>query len=86
MSQCHTKGLFCFFKVNVTVKAQKMKVILSTICSELLILLLPNFGLMAHHHKLSCLVKRLHCCVVVKVTAKVQNFSELLSWPYLLNC
>ena len=51
-------------------------------------LLQPNFDLMTHHHKLGCLMKRLHCCVVleVKVTAKVQNFIEFSSGPYFLNC
>ena len=34
---------------------------------------------MVHHHKVDCLVKRLGCCVMVKVkvTEKVQNSNEL---------
>ena len=34
-----------------------------------------KLGLMAHHYKLDCLLKRLDCSVVVKfkVTGKVQN-------------
>ena len=42
---------------------------------------------MAHHHKLAYLVKRLHCCVElkVKVIAKAQHFNEFSSGLYLLN-
>ena len=49
-----------------------IKIRLFNILSELLI------GLMAHHCKMDCLVKRLDCFVVVKVkvTQKVQNSSE----------
>ena len=38
-------------------------------------------GLIVHHHKVDCLVKRLDCFVMVKVkvTEKVQNFSECSS-------
>ena len=44
--------------------------------------------LAAHHHKLDCFVKRLDCSVVVevKVTGKVQNFSDCSSGGFLLNC
>ena len=41
---------------------------------------------MAHHHKLDCLVQRLDCFVMVKVTEKVKNPSECSSRHYLLNC
>ena len=73
------RGCFAVFKANIRAKAQLIKLWLSAISSELLILLQPNFGFMAHHHKLDCLVKRLHCCVVlkVKVTAKVKNVIDI---------
>ena len=47
-----------------------------------------KLGLMAHHHKVDCLVRRLDCSVVVKVTVteKVQNASECSSEQYLLSC
>ena len=47
-----------------------------------------KLGLMAHHHKADCLVKRLGCSVVVRVqgTGKVQNSSECTSGWYLLSC
>ena len=40
-----------------------------------------NLGLLIHHHKVDCLVKRLDFFVVVliKVTEKVQNSSECSS-------
>ena len=46
-----------------------------------------KLGLMTHHHKVDCLVKRLDCCVVVKVrvTDNVQNSSEYSSERYLLS-
>ena len=67
---------------------QNMTFSLSAVSYELLILLQPKFGLMAHHHKLGCPVKEIDCCVVlkIKVTAKVRKFIEFLSGPYLLNC
>ena len=48
-----------------------------------------KLGLMAHNYnKVECLVKRLDCCVVVKVkvTEKVQNLNECSSKWYLLSC
>ena len=82
------KVAFAFFKVKVTMNAHVIKIWFFVVSLELRILLQPNFGLMAHYHKLGFLVKRLHCCVVlkVKVTSTVQNFIEFSSGPYLLNC
>ena len=40
---------------------------------------------MAPNHELDCLVKRLDCSVVVKVTGKVKNSSECSSQRYFLN-
>ena len=40
---------------------------LNKISPELLILFATKLGLMAHHQKLDCLVKRSDCSVVVKV-------------------
>ena len=34
-----------------------------------------GLSLTVHVHKLECLVKRLLCCIKVKVTVKVLNFS-----------
>ena len=78
------KDWFAVFKVKVTVKDNIIKIILFNILSELLILL--QLGLMAHHLKVDCLVKRLDCSVLVKVkvTEKVQNSSECSSGQYLL--
>ena len=45
-----------------------------------------KLGLMAHHHYLDYLVKRLNCSVVVRITGKVQNSSECSSRRYRLNC
>ena len=72
------KDLFAVFEVKVTVKDQIIKMWLFDISSEL----------MAHHHKLDCLVKRFDFSVVVKVkvTEKVQNASECSSGWYLLSC
>ena len=80
------KKWFAIFKVTVTVKACVIKICL--LQYFLNYFLLSDFGLMAHRHKLGCLLKRLHCCVVlkVKVTTKVQNFNDFLSEPYLHNC
>ena len=82
------KKLFAVFRVKVTVKDHIIKISLSNISSELLILLQLNLALMAHHHKLDCPVKRLDCSVVVKVkvTEKVKNSSECSSGWYLLSC
>ena len=82
------KNWFTIFSVKVTVKDHIIKISLSNISSELLILLQLNLALMAHHHKLDCPVKRLDCSVVVKVkvTGKVQNSNECSSRRYLLNC
>ena len=41
---------------------------------------------MVHHNKVDCLVKKLDCSVVVKVTEKVQNSSEYSSRRYALSC
>ena len=48
--------------------------------------LATKLGLMAHHHKLDCLVKRLDCSLVVKVKWRVQSSSECSSGRYLLSC
>ena len=47
-----------------------------------------KLGLVAHHHKVDCLVKRLDCSVAVKVkvTEKVKKSSECSSGRYLLSC
>ena len=47
-----------------------------------------KLGLMAHYHKLDCLVKRSGCSIVVKgkVTGKVQNSGECSPGLYFLNC
>ena len=55
------KGCFAVFKIKVTVKALMIKMRLSATSAELLILLQPNFGLMAHHPKLGCCVERKKC-------------------------
>ena len=60
------KDLFAVFRVKVTVKDHVIKISLSKISSALLILLQLNLVVMAHHHKLDCLVKRLDCPVVVQ--------------------
>ena len=67
---------FALFKVNGTVKAHMVEIWLSSICSELLIILQATFDLMAHHPTLGCPLKRMHCCVVlkVKVEAKVTQW------------
>ena len=82
------KCCLAVFKVKVTTKAHMFKTWLFPVSAELLILLQPNFGFIAHHQKLGFIVKRLHCWVVfkVKVTAKVYNFIEFSPGPYLLNC
>ena len=48
------------------------------ILSELLIFFATKLGLLAHRHKMDCLVKRLDFSVMfkVKVTEKVQNSGE----------
>ena len=72
--------------VKVTVKDHTVKICHFDLSSELLMLL--QLGLMEHHHKLDCLLKRLDCSVVVKVkvTEEVQKSSECSSGQYLLNC
>ena len=80
------KDWFAVCVVKVTVNDHIIKILLSKIFSELLILL--QLGFMVHYHKLNRLVKRFDCSVVVKakVTEKVQNSSEC-SWGwYLLGC
>ena len=66
---------FAVFRVKVSVKDHIIKISLSDISPELLILVQLNLVLMVHHHKLDCLRKRLDCSVVVKVrdTGKVQT-------------
>ena len=82
------KGWFAVLKVKVRVKTHIIKIRLSATSSELLNLLQPSFGLMAHHHELGCLVKSSLCCFVlkVKVTAEVQNLIEFSSGSYCFNC
>ena len=72
------KGCVAVFKGKVTVGLHIIKIRLSDISSEILILWHPNFGLMADHRKLGCLAKRLHCRVMLKVrvTVHVQNINE----------
>ena len=86
-----SRRLVCFLRFRVTVKDHIIKMSLSNRSSELLILLQLNLVLMAHHHKLDCLVKRLDCSVVVKIKVKkkkkVQSSSECSPGQYpLLNC
>ena len=80
------KDWFAVCMVKVTVNDHIIKILLSKIFSELLILL--QLGFMVHYHKLNCLVKRFDCSVVVKakVTEKIQNSSDCSSGRYLLNC
>ena len=59
------KEWFAVLKARVTAKDHIIKIRLSNISSEPQILL--QLGLMAHQHKLDCLVKRLDCSVLVKV-------------------
>ena len=82
------KYWFVVFEVKVTKKDHIIKIWISVVSSEVMILLRLNLVLMAYHHKLDCLVKRMDCSVVVKdkVTEKVQNSSEYSSGLYLLNC
>ena len=80
------KDWFAVCMVKVTVNDHIIKILLSKIFSELLILL--QLGFMVHYHKLNCLVKRFDCSVVVKVKVaeKVQNSSECSSGRYFLGC
>ena len=77
------------FKVKVTVKDNIIKIYLFDIT---IIWIADPFatklGLMAHHHKVDCLLKQLDYSVVVKVkvTEEVQNFSKCSSGWYLLIC
>ena len=82
------KDLLAVFKVKVTVKDRIVKILLSNVSFWTASPFANRLGLMAHHHKLDCLVKRLDFSVVVKVNVKgkVQNSSESLSGRYLLNC
>ena len=80
------KDWFAVFKVKVTVKSNIIRIRLFNVRAA--DPFASKFGLMAHHQKVDCLVKRLDCCVVVKVkvTEKVQNSSECSSEQYLLSC
>ena len=80
------KPWFAVFKVKVTVKNHIIKIWLSVFWTA--DPFATKLGLVAHHFKLNCLVKRLDCFVVinVKVTKKVKNSSECSSGWYLLNC
>ena len=80
------KDWLAVFKVKVTMKDHITRIWLSVFRTA--DPFATKRGLMAHHHKLDCLVKRLDCSVVVKVkiTEKVQNYSECSSGQYLLNC
>ena len=80
------KDWFAVFKVKVTVKNNIIRIRLFNVRAA--DPFASKFGLMAHHQKVDCLVKRLDCCVVVKVkvTGSVQNFSECSSGQYFLNC
>ena len=75
------KDLFAVVKVKVkvTVMENIIQILPYDILSELLILL--QLGLIVHHHKVDCLVKRLNCSVVVrvKVTERVKNSSDCTS-------
>ena len=83
---CLQKRLICYLQGQGQSEGYIIKVGLSNMSSELLILLQLNFGLTVHHHRLDCLVKGLDCSLVVKVKVrgKVQN-SECSSAQYL-NC
>ena len=74
------KDWFAVLRVKVTVK-DIIKISLSIVPSELLILLQQNLVLVAHHHKLDCVVKRFDFSVVVKFknTGKDQNSSKCSS-------
>ena len=85
------KDWFAIFKVKVTVKDHIIKIWLSAVfwAADPFA---TKLGLVAHYHKLDCLVKRLDCSVVVKVkvTGKLKNLSEwskcqCFSRSYLLN-
>ena len=86
MSQIVLKKKNCsaVFKVKVTVKNNMFKICLFNIWTA--DPFASKLGLMAHHHRVDCLVKRLDCSAVVKVTEKVQNSSECSSGRYLLSC
>ena len=77
---------FAVFKFRVTVKAHLIRYDCLYHSSWTVDLFTTKFKWMVHPHKVDCLVKRLDCSVVVKVkvTEKVQNFSECLSGQYLL--
>ena len=78
------KDWFAVFKVKVTVKNNMFKICLFNIWTA--DPFASKLGLMAHHHRVDCLVKRLDCSAVVKVTEKAQNFSDCSSEWYLLWC
>ena len=79
------KDWFAVSKVKVTVKDNQnmtFKYIIWTVDP-----FVTKLGLMVHHRKVDCPVKRLDCSVVVqlKVTGKVQNSSECSSGLYVLS-
>ena len=82
-----SSDLFAIFKVKVTVKDHIIKIWLSNISSELLVLLQLNLVWWHIIISLVALWKKLDCLVVVKVrlTRKFQNLSECSSGWYLLN-
>ena len=81
------KDWFPVFKVKVTVKDHLIKIWLPNICIFWTAdLFATKLGFMAQCHKLDCLVKRLECCIVVKVTGKVHISSKCSYGWYNLNC
>ena len=77
---------FAVFKFKVTVMDNIIKIDLFKNIIGTADPFATKLGLMAHHHKVDCLVKRLDCSLVkVKVTEKVQNSSVCLSGQYLIN-
>ena len=82
------KDWFAVFKVKVTVMDNIIKIDLFKNIIGTADPFATKLGLMAHHDKVDCLVKRLDCSVLVKVkvTEKVQNASECSSGQYLLSC
>ena len=91
--ECHAKRLVCCFQGQGHSKGSYDKnMTVSTIFSELLILLQPNFFvvvLIVHYHKPECLMMKFGCCVL-DYGIQGQGHSkgskcECLSRWYLLN-
>ena len=82
------KDWFAVFMVNVTVKANIIKIWFFSYIIWTADPFATKLGLMAHCHRMDCLVNRLDCSVVVKVkvTGKVQNSSKCSSGWNLLIC